>query len=467
MFTNPFISDIHPFNFPSLLTLFPKLVTLRIDLETLIPIQSQIIRSSIKRVDVCIKENIDVDFESNLEPQIQDMLVTSFRLRDKTINTSVQRLYLECQKIPYLLSNITKYPNLKYLHIHSLTIPTEDNVKLLKTFDSSIQIKFKLLHNQITEKDIDVFREHCSENTHIVISTPKMDYLLPQDQNISFFNNSILYEKYFLPTTLIISNVDHLTVNDYTMFQYASKVNINIQSLRHNYKLALPISTSILTIQNQSSLVFDRVKVVNWKHLRSVSEIQTFDNFDIPYRCYQYEKNMIPRSYEPPAIQRLGIMSYGIGLYLFLPIVTLLYSLIFHTFSYSFAYNSMLLEISIYFMLFTFNVTMLFRSQWMESQLNGTTYIIITTIFTFISFSIFLYLLSLLFYRSYVLFPLVVATILFFFPFLHFAIYVTSNHISKRSAIKATRVSLMNSPFCFIAEKIIRKALVNSKHRRY
>ncbi|KAL7720775.1 hypothetical protein QTN25_001995 [Entamoeba marina] len=165
-------------------------------------------------------------------------------------------------------------------------MPTNDEIKELNNCVNSMQVTLHLRFSVLTlffQK-----RNLLDSRINITFTQFKSLYVIPQSDNIDFcihpltsINNMLEFERYYLPTKLIINNYIN-NITDLTPFHFIR--DISFERVYNNPKqfFKLPHSTEVVNVVNDSEII-GRIEIMNWNDLIHLQEINDQHKLHIPY----------------------------------------------------------------------------------------------------------------------------------------------------------------------------------------
>ncbi|KAL7722991.1 hypothetical protein QTN25_000573 [Entamoeba marina] len=259
---------------------FPRIETFRIDLDSLLAYGESSFLKKIKNFDL-VKDSIIPQF-TKLPQYLLGKCHLAFSLDDITTNTRIVILNTFTIQI---LKQIQQLRYIQKLYLKIDYIPYSEEIielnECTKTMNVTICFPSNIL-KQLKNK------KHICSKINIVSLILSSYYVIPRHDDINFYDDlinetdtMILFEKYFLPTTICInSHVNNFV--DLTPFQYVQNVKLNpIFEVRKIY-IKLPISTQTITLE-QNKYNLGEIEVVNWNELNNLQEIQDHHQLSIPY----------------------------------------------------------------------------------------------------------------------------------------------------------------------------------------
>ncbi|KAL7716334.1 hypothetical protein QTN25_006324 [Entamoeba marina] len=219
--------------------------------------------------------------------------------------------------------------------INNLRSSIGDNVTIV--IDTSIKNRTDIeLLRTLFKNNIFVINTYESFTTILnYIDDKGIDYINPLENTTTMKQ----YEEYYLPMKLICTTLP-IKQYDFTIFKYVKDITFGEHTIGYPTSIQLPTSVEYVNFKYQHNFDQSNWKITNWKELHNIKQIEDYGNLDIPYPQIQYEhNNKTPKSRHIIEII-FGLYSFFCCLYLLIPFITMLYSIIFHPFNFVYLSNN-------------------------------------------------------------------------------------------------------------------------------
>ncbi|KAL7720943.1 hypothetical protein QTN25_002149 [Entamoeba marina] len=392
-----------------------------------------------------------VDYFSS---EIKDKLTTSFSGMTGNKTKNVILAYPSKNNIRQFINN----NQLKFIRLEFSTTPNDGIIQEINNINKSVRVCVSI--HSTSPATITNLNKSLGSNISIINTIKSVGLITNYHEDVDMCvnpfesENSIkTYEKYYLPTKLIFQKFQDNSY-DFKEFEFVKDITFEENTVMHDMEIRLPISTQ--TINFKYRYEFNTLwKITNWNELINIKEINDFGNIDIPYPQIKYEHDQSTITRANLLERMCGYASLLCCLYLFVPTLTMIFSVIFHPFNFEYLSNSIRNQINI-FLYISSTFWMIFSIVFFEYKL---TEILRSVILFGYGIAQLLYVTSLRYYTSIYWISIMSMTSLPVYILFHFYGYKDLLQLTKSNMKKFIRITCQGAFITPYVEKFLNFSL--------